>query len=128
MSKLLLFARCLFVFVVFLIANPSSTKAYSVLTHEALIDASWEKSIKPLLKAKFPTASDKDLKNAHGYAYGGCLIADMGYFPFGSVYFTNLAHYVRSGDFVEALISESQNLNEYAFSLGALCHYMGDKY
>ncbi|WP_428331466.1 zinc dependent phospholipase C family protein [Mucilaginibacter sp.] len=107
---------------------PLSTKAYSVLTHEALIDASWQKHILPLLKQKYPDATDDELKKAHAYAYGGCLIADMGYFPFGSVYFTNLAHYVRSGDFVENLLSEAQNLNEYAFAVGALCHYMADKY
>lgn len=123
-----LLKKCLFAFIFFILLAPLTTKAYSVLTHEALIDASWEKSIKPLLKLKYPSATDADLKQAHAYAYGGCLIADMGYFPFGSVYFTNLAHYVRSGDFVEALISESQNLNEYAFALGSLCHYMGDKY
>jgi len=107
---------------------PLSTHAYSVLTHEALIDASWAKSIKPLLKYKYPAASEDDLNKARAYAYGGCLIADMGYFPFGSEYYTNLSHYVRSGDFVEALISEAQNLNEYAFAIGSLCHYMGDKY
>ena len=107
---------------------PLSVKAYSVLTHEAIIDASWEKSIKPLLKYKYPTATDDELTKALAYAYGGSLIADMGYFPFGSAYFTNLSHYVRSGDFVGAMISESQNLNEYAFALGALCHYIGDKY
>jgi hypothetical protein len=120
--------RCLFILFAFLLFKPLPTNAYSVLTHEALIDASWDKSIKPLLKEKYPLAADSDLKKARAYAYGGCLIADMGYFPFGSVYFTNLAHYVRSGDFVEAMLSESQNLNEYAFALGALCHYMGDKY
>ncbi|HVW96733.1 MAG TPA: zinc dependent phospholipase C family protein [Mucilaginibacter sp.] len=103
-------------------------KAYSVLTHEALIDASWEKSIKPLLKLKFPNASEADLKKAHGYAYGGCLLADMGYFPFGSTYFTNLSHYVRSGDFVENLLDEAENLDEYAFAVGSLCHYMADTY
>jgi hypothetical protein len=128
MMKILLNCKCFFFLFIFALITPLSTKAYSVLTHEALIDASWEKSIKPLLKFKYPSASDDDLKKAHAYAYGGCLIADMGYFPFGSEYFTNLSHYVRSGDFVEALISESQNLDEYAFALGALCHYMGDKY
>ncbi len=138
LSKLLLFSpamklltpiRYLVLPVVFaLLFSPLSTKAYSVLTHEALIDASWEKSILPLLKYKYPQATDEDLKKAHAYAYGGCLIADMGYFPFGSVYFTNLSHYVRSGDFVEALISEAQDLDEYAFAVGALCHYLGDKY
>jgi len=126
MMKLLY--RYAFIVVTFLLVIPSSSKAYSVLTHEALIDASWEKGILPLLRHKYPQATDDELRKAHAYAYGGCLIADMGYFPFGSVYFTNLAHYVRSGDFVDALISESENLNEYAFALGALCHYMGDRY
>jgi len=120
--------RLIFAFVAFLLFTPFSTRAYSVLTHEALIDASWSKNIRPLLKLKFPGATEDDLKKAHAYAYGGCLLADMGYFPFGSKYFTNLSHYVRSGDFVEGLISESQNINEYAFALGSLCHYMADKY
>jgi hypothetical protein len=116
------------VMVLVFLFNPLKSKAYSVLTHEAVIDASWEKYLKPLLKEKYPLATDSDLIVAHSYAYGGCLIPDMGYFPFGSTYFTDLAHYVRTGDFVEALLSESRNLNEYAFALGALCHYMADKY
>jgi len=107
---------------------PFSSKAYSVLTHEAVIDASWAKSILPLLKEKYPMAKDSDLHVAHAYAYGGCLMPDMGYFPFGSEYFTDLAHYVRTGDFVENLLSEAENLDEYAFALGALCHYMADTY
>jgi hypothetical protein len=126
--KIPLLYRLVFVFVAFLLFAPFSSRAYSVLTHEALIDASWNKNIKPLLKLKFPNATADDLKKAHAYAYGGCLLADMGYFPFGSLYFTNLSHYCRSGDFVEALLSESQNINEYAFALGSLCHYMADKY
>lgn len=107
---------------------PLSSNAYSVLTHEALIDASWDKSILPLLKKKFPQATAADFKLAHSYAYGGSLMSDIGYSPFGSTYFTNLIHYVRTGDFVENLLSEAQNLNEYAFALGSLCHYMGDSY
>ena len=126
--KLHLYGKSLILLVVFFVINISPAKSYSVLTHEALIDASWENHIKPLLQLKYPLATKEDLKAAHAYAYGGCLVADMGYFPFGSKYFTNLAHYVRSGDFVETLLSESENLNEYAFALGALCHYMGDKY
>jgi len=107
---------------------PLSSNAYSILTHEALIDASWDKSILPLLKKKFPKSTDADLKLAHSYAYGGSLMTDIGYSPYGSSYFTNLMHYVRTGDFVENLLSEAQNLNEYAFALGSLCHYMGDSY
>lgn len=110
------------------LVTPLSSKAYSVFAHEAIIDASWEKSILPLLKQKYAAATDSDIKVARSYAYGGSLIADMGYFPFGNPYFTNLVHYVRSGDFVENLLNEAQNLNEYAFALGALAHYMTDKY
>jgi hypothetical protein len=107
---------------------PHRSKAFSVLTHEALIDACWEKSLKPLLKDKYPGTTDDQLKLARSYAYGGSLIADMGYFPFGSTYYTNLAHYVRSGDFVANMLTEAENINEYAFALGALSHYMADKY
>ncbi len=107
---------------------PLKSKAYSVLAHEAIVDASWEKSIVPLLKQRFPGTSDSAILLAHAYAYGGCLVADMGYFPFGSKYFTNLIHYVRSGDFVDTLISEARDVNEYAFALGALSHYIADKY
>lgn len=99
---------------------------YSVLTHEAIIDASWNDSIKPLLIKRFPRATEEQLREAHAYAYGGSIIQDMGYYPFGSKFFTDLVHYVRSGDFIENLIAESQDLNEYAFSLGALAHYAAD--
>ncbi len=110
------------------LCNPLSSKAYSVLSHEAIIDASWEKSLLPLLKNKYPGTTDTALKVAHSYAYGGAIAPDMGYFPFGSHLFSNLVHYVRSGDFVDALIDEAQDVNEYAFALGVMCHYMADKY
>jgi len=112
----------------FILFNPLSSKAYSVFAHEAIVDACWEKSILPLLKEKYPTATPDEIRLAKSYVYGGSLIADMGYYPFGNVYFTNLLHYVRSGDFIENLIGESQNLNEYAFSIGALSHYLTDEY
>jgi len=126
--KLFIVSKCLPVLILLIFFNPLSSKAYSVLTHEAVIDASWGKYIQPLLKQKYPAATDSELLVAHSYAYGGCMIADMGYFPFGSKYFTNLAHYVRTGDFVMALISEAHSLNEYAFAMGALSHYMADQY
>jgi hypothetical protein len=100
--------------------------AYSVLTHEAIIDASWEREIKPLLLARFPGSTDEQLRVAHAHAYGGAIIQDMGYYPFGSKFFSDLTHYVRSGDFIAALIRDSQDLNEYAFGLGALAHYAAD--
>ena len=77
---------------------------YSVLTHEQIVDLLWDEQIKPLLLQKYPGTSAEDLRVAHAYAYGGCLIQDMGYYPFGNRFFSDLAHYVRSGDFVAALL------------------------
>jgi zinc dependent phospholipase C len=101
-------------------------KAYSVLTHEAIIDSLWPDTLTPLLKHRFPEATDADIVEAHKYAYGGSIIQDMGYYPFGSKLFTDLVHYVRSADFIGALLEQSAELNEYAFSLGALAHYASD--
>ncbi len=100
--------------------------AYSALTHEAIIDAAWDGGIAPLLRERFAGISEDELREARAYAYGGCIVQDMGYYPFGSMLFTDLVHYVRSGDFVEALLEEAQPLEEYAFALGALEHYFGD--
>jgi hypothetical protein len=105
-----------------------TSKAYSILAHEAIIDASWKPVLMPLLKEKYPGVTKEQLLLAHSYAYGGSIVADMGYMPFGNGFFTDLVHYVRSGDFIEALLADAQNLNEYAFALGALSHYMTDKY
>ncbi len=110
--------------LILLIATPSS--AYSVLSHEALVDALWDVKLKPILRARFPDATPQQLKEAHGYAYGGAIIQDIGFYPHGNGYFSDLTHYVRAGDFIAALISESQNLNEYAFALGSLSHYFSD--
>ena len=99
---------------------------YSVLTHEAIIDAAWKDGIVPVLLSRFPDATPEQLVQAHAYAYGGAIIQDMGYYPFGSQFFSDLTHYVRSGDFILALIAESRDLNEYAFALGALAHYAAD--
>ncbi len=100
--------------------------AYSVLTHEEIVDLAWKDKIVPLLKKRFPQATDDDLKKAHAFAYGGSLIQDMGYYPFGNKYFSDLTHYVRSGDFVVNLLKEASDLDEYAFALGALAHYSAD--
>lgn len=101
-------------------------QAFSVLTHEAIIDSAWKDSIRPLLLQRFPNSTNDELRDAHAYAYGGSIIQDMGYYPFGSHLFSDLVHYVRTGDFVEALLRESKDLNEYAFALGALAHYAAD--
>jgi hypothetical protein len=108
------------------ISGAPDCAGYSVLTHEAIIDAAWKDGIEPLLLIRFPYATPEELLQAHAYAYGGAIIQDMGYYPFGSRFFSDLTHYVRSGDFVLALIEESKNLNEYAFALGALSHYAAD--
>jgi Zinc dependent phospholipase C len=100
--------------------------AYSVLTHEELIDLAWNDSIRPLLLAKFPGTTNAQLIEAHAYAYGGAAIQDMGYYPFGKKFFSNLTHYVRSGDFVAWMFRNATTVNEYAFAIGALSHYLGD--
>jgi Zinc dependent phospholipase C len=104
----------------------SGASGYSVLTHEEIVDLVWASELSPLLLLRFPTLTEDQLKEAHGYAYGGAVIQDLGYYPFGSVEFSNLVHYVRSGDFVRELLLQSQDANEYAFALGALSHYAAD--
>ena len=99
---------------------------YSVLTHEAIIDSTWDSAIKPLLLKRFPAATEDELTQSHAFAYGGSIIQDLGYYPFGSAFYSDLTHYVRSGDFILNLIADSQDLNEYAFSLGALSHFAAD--
>jgi hypothetical protein len=97
-----------------------------VLTHEEIVDLVWADELRPLLLKRFPTLTKDQLTEAHAYAYGGAVIQDLGYYPFGSVEFSNLVHYVRSGDFVRELLLQSQDANEYAFALGALAHYASD--
>jgi hypothetical protein len=109
-----------------LLALPSPIHAYAVLSHEAIIDATWETHIKPLLLKKYPQATEEDLSRAQAYAYGGAIIQDMGYYPYGSPFFSDLTHYVRSGDFIQALLRDAKDLNEYAFAVGALAHYAAD--
>ena len=104
----------------------SAGVSYSVLTHEQVVDIAWNDQIAPLLRQRFPQTTEDDLRQAHAYAYGGCVMQDMGYYPFGSKYFSDLVHYVRSGDFVQALLRDSTDVNEYAFAMGALAHYSSD--
>ena len=105
---------------------PNTGRAYAVLAHEAIIDAVWETNIKPLLLACFPGSTEEQLSEAQAYAYGGSIIQDMGYYPYGSHFFSDLTHYVRSGDFVQALLRDAKDLDEYAFAVGALAHYAAD--
>ena len=119
-------ASAIIVALVFLLGWPSRAAAYAVLAHEAIVDSAWDSNIRPLLLKRFPGATPEQLKEAHGYAYGGAIIQDMGYYPHGSFFFSDLTHYVRSGDFVLALIRDSKDLDGYAFALGALAHYAAD--
>jgi hypothetical protein len=112
------------VLIVLMCSGGSS--AYSVLTHEEIVDLLWTDEIRPLLLKRYPGLSEDQIKEAHAYAYGGAVIQDLGYYPFGNKEFSNLVHYVRSGDFVRELLIESQDVNEYAFALGALAHYASD--
>jgi hypothetical protein len=108
----------------FLLPRPAS--AYSVLAHESNIDALWASQIRPLLLARYPRTSPDALLEARAYAYGGSVIQDLGYYPFGSHLFTNLLHYTKTGDFVERLLHDASDVNEYAFAIGALCHHASD--
>ncbi|HEX8507059.1 MAG TPA: zinc dependent phospholipase C family protein [Hymenobacter sp.] len=100
--------------------------AYSVLTHQANIDSTWERCLVPAILRRYPSTTPQEMIDSKAYAYGGAIIQDMGYYPFGSPLFTNLTHYVRSGDFVRNLIGQAHNRNDYAFALGALAHYEAD--
>jgi hypothetical protein len=100
--------------------------AYSVLTHEEIVDLAWTPEIRPVLLRRFPDLTEDQITEAHAYAYGGSVIQDLGYYPFGDKAFSDLMHYVRSGDFVVELLRQSQDADEYAFALGALSHYAAD--
>jgi hypothetical protein len=109
-----------------IVVVPNTSLGYAVLTHEAIIDSMWVHDITPVLLKKFPEASEDALREAHGYAYGGAIIQDMGYYPFGSHFYSDLTHYVRTGEFVDALLRDAQDVKEYAFAIGALSHYWAD--
>lgn len=105
---------------------PNVTLGYSVLAHEAIIDSVWDTDIAPILRARFPDATPEDIRRAHAFAYGGSIIQDLGYYPFGSRFYTDLTHYVRSGEFVRQMLTDARDLNELAFAIGALSHYCAD--
>src|ERR1022692_3886343 len=109
-----------------ILTGSSGSSAYSVLTHEEIVDLLWADEIRPLLLNRYPGLTEDQIREGHAYAYGGAVIQDLGYYPFGSKEFSNLVHYVRSGDFIRELLLESQNADEYAFALGALSHYASD--
>jgi hypothetical protein len=122
-SKQLL-VRCLA--AISLLLASTESKPYSVLTHEQIIDLVWDQSIRPVLLHRYGRLTEDQLREAHAYAYGGCAIQDLGYFPFGNVFFSDLTHYVRAADFVSSLLRDAHNANELAFAIGALSHYVGD--
>jgi hypothetical protein len=99
---------------------------YSVQSHQELIDLAWKQSIRPILLKHYPTLTEAQLQEAHAYAYGGCAIQDFGYYPFGNAFFSDLTHYVRSGDFVVTLLRNAHTADELAFAIGSLSHYIGD--
>jgi hypothetical protein len=116
----------MFVFLLLLFVSSQPAGAYSVLSHEEVIDLTWSDSIRPLLLKHYPNLTPVQLRDAHAYAYGGCLIQDLGYYPFGKPFFSDLLHYVSTGDFVRALFRDSKDQNDLAFAIGALAHYIGD--
>ena len=112
--------------LLFILAFAQRMSGCSMLTHEQIVDLAWTDQIQPLLKQRFPKPTEDELNDAHAYAYGGCIIQDLGYYPFGNKDFSNLLHYARSGDFVVAMLQDADDINGYAFALGALAHYTSD--
>ena len=128
MAKARNFSRALvaFALLVLLVIPPQRARAYSVLSHEQVVDLAWKQHIVPLLQRRYPGITPEQIKEAHAYAYGGAIIQDLGYYPFGDKLLSDMLHYVRTGDFAANLVREAQNPNEYAFALGALAHYTSD--
>jgi hypothetical protein len=118
--------RTFLALLLLLLSGHRRADAYSVLTHEQLIDLAWQNSIVPLLLSRYPGLTPAQIEEARAYAYGGCVIQDIGYYPFGDMTYSNLTHYVRSGDFVVSLFRNADNADELAFAVGALSHYIGD--
>ena len=112
--------------IVLLLGAPGQARGYSVLAHESAIDAAWDREPRPLLLRRFPRSTPAELERARSFAYGGSVIQDLGYYPFGNKFFSNLLHYARTGDFVESLVQQAQTLDELAFALGAMAHYAND--
>src|SRR2546423_3992644 len=56
------------------VARPAA--GYSVLAHEANIDALWDSTISRMLVERFPGATPEELLEARAYAYGGSVIQD----------------------------------------------------
>lgn len=119
-------AAALLLAAALILSSTRSAHAYSVLAHEAMVDALWDDAIVAVLRQRFPGTDAARLQKARAFAYGGSVIQDLGYYPFGSKQFTNLVHYVRSGDFVEALVRDARDVEELAFALGAVAHYAAD--
>jgi hypothetical protein len=109
-----------------LLVNPEKTEAYSVTSHQAIIDVVWEPNIKPAIRKRFPNATAEEIDRGQAYAYGGAIIQDLGYYPYGSPFFSDLTHYIRSGDFILAMLRDSRDVYEYSFALGAMAHYAAD--
>ena len=125
-TRPMMYRWCAGLLMLALLLVPHPADAYSVLSHEEVVDMAWKDQIVPLLKARYPAVTADDLRQAHAYAYGGSVIQDIGYYPFGNKYFSDLLHYVRPNEFVDALIRDSKTPDEYAFALGALAHFCGD--
>jgi Zinc dependent phospholipase C len=130
-SKFGIFCRlraglALFMMLTMVLAGPERAEAYSVMSHQAIIDVVWESSMKPAIRKRFPNATEDEINRGQAYAYGGAIIQDLGYYPGGNPLFSDLTHYVRSGDFVLALLRDAQDVYEYSFALGAMAHYAAD--
>lgn len=67
---------------------------------------------------------DPDLANAF---HQGALGPDLGYFPGGHRFLSDLAHLVRSGDLTRMLVESARTPRERAFAWGWVTHVLGDQ-
>jgi hypothetical protein len=81
---------------------PAACQAFSVLAHQTVVDQAGDTTLLPLLRKRFPNATQQDLDDTRGYARGGSHFPDLGYFPLGSHLFTDLLHYVRTATSMSA--------------------------
>ena len=105
---------------------PARCQAFSVVAHQTVVDQAWDGTLLPALRKRFPNTTQRELEDAYAYARGGSHLPDLGYFPLGNHLFTDLLHYVRTGDFYERAVKEARSAQEYAFALGMLAHYEVD--
>ena len=56
-----------------LLIVPADGRAFSVTAHQGVVDQAWGLTLVPLIRQRFPNATDRELTEAHAYARGGSI-------------------------------------------------------